>query len=544
MSEEETVRIAVAQMNPIVGDLAGNAARIIKFYEKAAADAADLVVFPELALVGYPPEDLVLMPTFQDRALLALQEISGKTIHGPAMLLGTIWEEKGALYNAAILIENGNILHIERKVNLPNTGIFDEQRVFDAGKHASICNWRGINMGILICEDVWSQTLPQQLAEQECELVIVLNASPFEADKMSQRRGVCNLATKRIMTPLIYVNLVGGQDDVVYDGGSFALTANSMSVMQMPQFNEALGMVEVTHKDKRWQIASDTDVPLLTHEESLWHALTLGLHDYVGKNGFEGVLLGLSGGIDSALSAAIAVDALGADCVKGVLMPSPHSSDHSVVDAKESARLLGIETMMIPIGSTMDAFHTTLTPIFGSDDWISDVMVGGNLQARLRGTTLMAISNQSGYMLLSTGNKSELAVGYSTLYGDSCGGYNVLKDVYKTQVYHLAQWRNMQDSVVPVSSITKAPSAELAPGQLDEDQLPAYEVLDAILVRFIEQRMSAEDIVADGYELELVNKILRMVRLSEYKRRQSCPGVKVTPMAFGKDRRYPITNKF
>ena len=544
MSEARQIRIAMAQMNPIVGDLAGNAARMALFHEKASQMGAELVVFPELALPGYPPEDLVLTHGFRDRALLALQELAGKTARGPAILLGTLWEDKGEVYNAAVLLDGGKVAHVQCKSRLPNYGVFDEKRVFSAAPGVGVCEWKGMKLGVLVCEDIWSQELPMALAQQGCELLVVINASPFEADKMSQRRGVAVAAARNARAPIIYVNLVGGQDELVFDGGSFAMDAEGLNMCQAAQFEEALELVTLTQLKKGWRLEQGNETPLQEHEASLWHALTLGLHDYVGKNGFSTVLLGLSGGIDSALVAAIAVDALGPEHVKGVLLPSPFTSENSIRDAQESARLLGIETFTIPITPAMNTFEEVLSPVFHDAGWMDNVLVGGNLQARLRGVTLMALSNKYGWMLLSTGNKSEIAVGYSTLYGDSCGGYNPLKDVYKTQVYHLAGWRNHSSHVVPLNSITKAPSAELAPGQKDEDQLPPYEVLDTILIRHIEERMSAEDIVADGYEAVVVERVLKMVRLAEYKRRQSCPGPKISSMIFGRDRRYPITNKF
>ncbi|MBY0408113.1 MAG: NAD+ synthase [Rickettsiales bacterium] len=543
-SGAQSVALAMAQMNPIVGDLAGNLQRIQKFYETARARGADLVIFPELALVGYPPEDLVLMHGFRDRALLSLQELAGRTVHGPAMIVGTIWEDKGSVYNAAVLLDEGKIRHVQLKSVLPNYGVFDEKRVFSAGAGLGVVEWRGLRLAILVCEDVWETEAVAALAKQKPEMAVVINASPFEADKMAQRKGVVSAAVQKLKVPLVYVNMVGGQDELVFDGGSFAVGGDGMMKQRSRDFEEALDMVMVTKTPRGLQTEQGVEAPTYSPDEALWHALVLGLHDYVGKNGFPGVVLGLSGGIDSAVTAAVAVDALGKDAVKGVLLPSPYSSQESVEDALETAKLLGIETFTIPISEGMKTFEQSLGPAFGSAGWMDDVLVGGNLQARLRAVTLMAMSNKFGWMLMSTGNKSEIAVGYSTLYGDSCGGYNVLKDVYKTQVYALAYWRNRQGAAIPQRSITKAPSAELAPGQKDEDQLPPYETLDAILLRHIEERMSAEDIVADGYDLPTVTRVLKMVRMSEYKRRQGCPGVKVSSMLFGRERRYPLTNKF
>lgn len=544
MAEQRGLSIALAQMNPIVGDLAGNAARIQMFYKKAVEQGADLVVFPELALVGYPPEDLVLMSGFRDRTLLALQEIAGKTVHGPAMIVGTVWEDVGQVFNAAVLIDEGKIAFVQHKSLLPNYGVFDEKRVFSPSRNAGVVEWRGLRLAIMICEDVWDAELTANMARQKPDLAIVINASPFEADKMSQRKGVVSAAVQKLKVPLVYVNMAGGQDDIVFDGGSFAINADGMQMCRLKEFSEAMDVVRLNQTGQGWKFAPAMEEQPMGFEETLWQAMVLGLHDYVGKNGFPGVVLGLSGGIDSAMTAAVAVEALGAEMVKGVLLPSPYTSKESMEDALETAKLLGIETMTIPINASMGVFEECLSPVFKEAGWMDNVLLGGNLQARLRGVTLMSLSNKFGWMLLSTGNKSEIAVGYTTLYGDSCGGYNVLKDLYKTQVYQLANWRNHRGQVVPQRSISKAPSAELAPGQKDADQLPVYEVLDGILVRHIEERMSAEEIVADGFDMPTVNKILKLVRMSEYKRRQSCPGVKLSAMLFGRDRRYPLTNKF
>lgn len=538
------IRLSVAQVNPVVGDLPANCARILGAYEEAAAQGAELVVFPELVLTGYPPEDLVFMPSFRDRALLALQELAGKTARGPSMLLGTVLEEHGHIYNAAVLLEGGKIAGTLSKTALPNYGVFDEKRVFSAGRGAGCLPWRGLKLGVLICEDVWNPEMAADCARQGAHLLVVINASPFEADKPSQRRGVCAAAAKKASLPLVYVNMVGGQDELVFDGASFALNADGMLAWQAPPYAEGVAVLDAKIEQGRYVFPAAPEQAVQTRDESIWNALVLGLHDYVRKNNFSTVLLGLSGGVDSAVSAAVAVDALGAERVKGVLLPSPYTSVESVEDAQESAQLLGIETFTVPINAAMETFAKQLSPMMGQGGWMEDVLVGGNLQARLRAVTLMALSNRYGWLLLSTGNKSELSVGYSTLYGDSCGGYNVLKDVYKTGVYQLGYWRNAHVRAIPQRSLDKAPSAELAPGQKDADQLPPYEVLDAILLRHIEERMSAEDIVAEGFDPATVQRVLRMVRLSEYKRRQGCPGVKISPMLHGRDRRYPLTNKF
>jgi NAD+ synthase len=528
---------ALAQMNPVVGDIAGNAAKIMTCYREAKAHGADVVMCPELALAGYPPEDLALMPAFAHRCMQAVLAMQHETLSGPALIVGSLWHDRGDVYNAAVVIADGAVLHVQPKTQLPNYGIFDEQRLFRAGSGPKAFAWRGVTIGLLVCEDVWNPVLSEELKRQGAQLLLVINASPFEAGKLQQRREGAKAAVQAAGLPLVYVNMVGGQDDIVFDGGSFAMAADGRMCAQLPEFRECIGYV-------RYPLApGDMEKPLAP-EAALWQAMTLGLGDYVRKNGFSGVVLGLSGGIDSAVSAAAAVDALGAAHVKGVLMPSPYSSPESVEDALESAALLGIETMQVPIMPGMAAFDTLFSPLFGDDGWMENPAVGGNVQARLRGMVLMGISNRFGWMVLSTGNKSELAVGYSTLYGDACGGYNVLKDLYKTQVYALARWRNTQARVIPPRSISKAPSAELAPGQTDQDQLPPYELLDAILARHIEGRQGAAELVAAGYEAGMVANILRWVRQSEYKRRQSCPGVRLSAMLFGRDRRYPLTNKF
>ncbi len=529
------MKFAIAQINPTVGDIAGNAAKILGFYERAKKQGADLVICPELCVIGYPPEDLVLMPSFRKKAMQAVKNLAKKTAKGPALLVGSVWEEKDKIYNAALLLGGGKVAHIQPKICLPNYGIFDEKRIFCAGDGPKAAQWRGMKIGFLICEDVWNSTLSAALKKQGAELLIVINASPFETGKLAQRKKVAAQAVKRTGLPLIYVNTVGGQDDIVFDGGSFALDAKGRVAAQLTEFREHL---EIIHPFS----ALSTQHSALSMEESLWSAMSFGLSDYVRKNGFKGVVLGLSGGIDSALSAACAVDALGAARVKGVLLPSPYNARASIEDAHASARLLGIETMTVPITPGMEIFDEVLSPVFKDASWMEDVNIGGNVQSRLRGMILMAVSNKFGWLLLSTGNKSEVSVGYTTLYGDSCGGYNVLKDVYKTQIYALAKWRNARGLVIPKRSISKAPSAELAPGQKDEDQLPPYALLDKILMLHIEGRKSVEEIIAKGYAKTVVEKVVKMVRMSEYKRRQSCPGVKLSPMLFGRDRRFPLTN--
>lgn len=525
--------IAIAQINVTVGDIAGNCAKILAAWEKATGDGANLVVFPELCITGYPAQDLILLPDFRKKAMQAAQDIAKKTASGAALIIGSPWEIEGAVYNTALLLDGGKIIHVQPKTMLPNYGVFDEKRLFAVGNGIVPVSWCGHKIAIMVCEDVWHEAMLESLKTQGIEAVFVINCSPFETGKDVQRLNVTKKVTRAISAPLFYANLVGGQDDIVFDGGSFVLDNSGEVICQFPKFEESImlcnTLASAQAQDNNWQV---------------WNAMKLGLADYVHKNGFKKVLLGLSGGIDSAVTVACAVDALGAMNVMGVLLPSPYSSKESVDDALESASLLGIETRTIPITPAMQVFSDILTPEFAKADWMEEAEIGGNLQARLRGVILMGLSNRYGSLLLSTGNKSEIAVGYSTLYGDSCGAYNILKDVYKTEVYKLANWRNKQSQAIPASSISKAPSAELKPGQRDDDNLPPYDILDDILEKHIEGRMAAEEIIAAGHKPEIVNKVLWLVRLSEYKRRQSCPGVKITPMSFGGDRRYPLTNKF
>lgn len=525
--------IAIAQINVTVGDIAVNSTKILAAWDKATEGGARLVVFPELCITGYPAQDLILSPDFCKKAMQAAQDIAAKTGQGAAIIIGCPWEITGEIYNAALLLDGGKIIHVQPKTMLPNYGVFDEKRLFTVGDGVTPLNWRGHKIAIMVCEDVWHEALCEPLNKQDIEAVFVINCSPFEIDKDQQRLDVTRKAAHIISAPLFYANLIGGQDDIVFDGGSFVIDPAGEIICQFPRFEEAVILCDAG--------ASAQDI---SQQEQIWNAMKLGLADYVHKNGFKKVLLGLSGGIDSAVTVACAVDALGAQNVLGVLLPSPYSSKESVDDALESAKLLGIETRTIPITPAMEVFDKILTPEFAKTGWMEEPEIGGNLQARLRGVILMGLSNRYGSLLLSTGNKSEIAVGYSTLYGDSCGAYNVLKDIYKTRVYELAKWRNGKSTAIPARSISKAPSAELKPGQLDDDNLPPYDMLDDILIKHIEGRQSREEIIALGHKPEIVEKVLRLVRLSEYKRSQSCLGVKITPMLFGKDRRYPLTNKF
>lgn len=547
----DQLSIALAQLNPIVGDLPGNARRILAARAEAAARGADLVVCPELSVSGYPPEDLVLKPFFLDKAAAAVAELADVTADGgPALLVGAPWRQDGAVYNAALLLDGGKVAAVRLKHDLPNYGVFDEKRVFVPGPLPGPVNFRGVRLGVMICEDMWTADVAETLAESGAEILVSPNGSPFETGKLDRR---LNLATQRVVEtglPLIYVNQVGGQDELVFDGASFALGADRALAAQAPAFAESLLVTRWSRGSEGWTCAEGAHYPPPDELGAIYQALMLGLRDYVNKNRFPGVILGLSGGIDSALSAAVAVDALGADRVHGVMMPSPYTSRDSLEDAAESAELLGCRIDTIPIIPAMEAFSSMLAPAFaGRDPDITEE----NLQSRARGVVLMALSNKFGAMVLSTGNKSEVSVGYATLYGDMCGGYSVLKDVYKTTVYALSRWRNAHlpddargpaGRIVPERVLTKAPTAELKPDQTDQDSLPAYDELDDILRCLVEEEMGVPDIVARGHAPATVDKVWRLLHVAEYKRRQACPGVKITSRLFGRDRRYPITNGF
>ena len=525
--------LALAQINATVGDITGNMMHIRAARAEARALGAEMLACPELSICGYPPEDLMLRPSFRHACMEAVRQLASETAEkGPALLVGSPWEEDGRVYNAALLLDDGGIAHIHRKVHLPNYGVFDERRIFDAGPAPEVAHWRRRALGIMVCEDVWYTDAPSILAAKGAQALVVINASPFEVGKMAQRQARCAKAARAAKLPIAYVNLAGGQDDIVFDGGAFAMNAAGEVTMQSTRFAESVVAA-----------APVARVPELTPEEETWQALCTGLGDYVRKNGFTGVLLGLSGGIDSSLTAALAVEALGREAVLGVLLPSEFTSRESVEDALALSANLGIETANVSIQACRRAAHEALSATLPEARRMT-LPVDGNIQARLRGLMLMALSNATGRMLLATSNKSEVATGYTTLYGDSCGGYAPLKDVYKTQLYRLAHWRNESNPLIPERSIAKAPTAELAPHQKDEDQLPPYPVLDAVLERIIEQSLSVDDIEEEGYERAMVERIMQMVRTAEYKRRQLPPGVKVSSMTFGRDWRYPLTNGF
>ena len=507
---------------------------------------ADLVIFSELITCGYPPEDLVLKPAFIDAIHAQIDDIceQSKSFQSAA-LISTPWRIDEQIYNALLLIEGGEINHVQCKHHLPNYGVFDEMRVFARGDMPSPVSFRGHMLGLMICEDMWHADVAAHLKKQGAEVFIVPNGSPFEITKDDTRIDYAKARVSETGLPLVYVNQVGGQDELVFDGGSFVMSQNGDILFQAPEFIEGVYPITLSQDNDVWIAAGAQSAPSLSDEEELYSALVLGLRDYVEKNGFSGVLLGLSGGIDSALSAVIAVDALGADRVQCVMMPSPYTSQASLDDAAALAKNLGCPYETISIEKAMEAFSETIPDL-------KDV-AHENMQSRSRGLILMALSNSSGKMLLSTGNKSEMAVGYATLYGDMCGGFNALKDLYKMQVYTLSKWRNTakpegalgpSGAVIPENIITKAPTAELKDNQTDQDSLPPYEVLDDILECLIEHEMPVTEIVKRGHDEDTVRRVWRMLDLAEYKRRQAPPGVKVTPRAFGRDRRYPITNKF
>ncbi|HEX6142234.1 MAG TPA: NAD+ synthase [Geminicoccaceae bacterium] len=556
---DDQIIIAMAQINPTVGDVQGNVELIRRSRSAAAAADADLVVFPELVVVGYPPEDLVLKPALQAEARRAVEALAGDTGDGgPAMLVGAPWVEAGRLYNAVVLLERGRVAAMRFKHELPNYGVFDEKRVFAVGPVPGPIPFTparvgagSFRLGCMVCEDMWIEDVAEALEESGAEILIVPNGSPFEHDKWDLRLQIALARVTETGLPLVYVNQIGGQDELVFDGGSFVLGADRRIVAQARNFEEQLVVT-------RWRRGDDGDLRCTGGEiarppdelEAIWRAMVLGLRDYVGKNRFPGVVVGLSGGVDSAISAAVAVDALGPERVRAVMMPSRYTSAESLEDAAAAAQALRIRLDSIPIGPAVEAFGAMLGPIFaGREPDITEE----NIQARIRGVTLMAISNKLGHMVLTTGNKSEMSVGYATLYGDMCGGYSVLKDVYKTTVFRLCRWRNANHpaglagpagEVIPARIIEKPPSAELRPDQKDEDSLPPYEILDQLLQGLVEMESSPADLIMAGHDPAVVRQVSNLVDLAEYKRRQAPPGVKITRKAFGRDRRYPITNAF
>jgi NAD+ synthase len=546
-----TLSIAFAQVNPTVGDLAGNAAIVRRARADAAALGADLVVFPELVLIGYPPEDLVLRPALVRAAADVLCELERESAASrlPGLVVTLPWAAESRVHNAVALVADGKT-ELRFKHELPNYGVFDEKRIFAPGPIPVPVSFRNIRLGMPICEDIWFPAASTHLAREGAELLLVPNGSPFEVDKFHQRLDLSRRRVKESGLPLAYVNQVGGQDELVFDGGSFVINTDGSLAHLLPFWRESLVLSRWTRSDGRYQCDGAIEWTEQPRLAAMYHAMVLGLRDYARKNGFRGIVLGLSGGIDSALTAAVAVDALGADRVRGVRLPSQFTSEASQVDAAESAERLGIHLDTMSIKDAVASLETTLQPQFAGKP--RDV-TEENLQARVRGVLLMALSNKFGELLVTTGNKSEMSVGYATLYGDMCGGYSVLKDIYKTEVYALSAWRNAHlpddglgphGRVIPESSITKAPTAELRPNQTDQDSLPPYDVLDAILNGLVEEEMSVGEIAARGFDREVVARVQRLLYSAEYKRRQAPPGVKITRRSFGRDRRYPLTNAF
>lgn len=535
------LRIAMAQVNVMVGDIEANVATIVDSCRQARqALAADVILFPELALVGYPPEDLLLRPGLHDRVLAGLEQIKHQ-VRDIDIVLGYPHQTASGLYNAASLIRDGSIVSTYHKQHLPNYSVFDEKRYFVAGSEACVVDIKGIRVGITICEDVWSPGPVSQAAENGAELILNINASPFHISKGLERETVLAARVAESGVPIVYVNLVGGQDELVFDGNSFVMNSRGEVTQREEAFVSGLFPVAIERYSEGYEPRSADLLPVLSEAASVYQALVLGVRDYIEKNGFRGAVIGMSGGIDSALTAAIAVDAIGAGRIEGVAMPSRYTADMSIEDAREEAELLGIDFQVIPIEPAFNTFLELLKDEFAG---LPVNTTEENIQARCRGLLLMAVSNKKGKIVLTTGNKSEMAVGYATLYGDMAGGFDVLKDVPKTLVYRLAEYRNSLGRVIPQRVIERPPSAELAPDQKDTDSLPPYDMLDVILEMYVEQDKDIDEIVAAGYAADMVSKVVRMVDRNEYKRRQAPPGVRITRRAFGRDRRYPITSGY
>ena len=542
--------IAAVQANPTVGAIERNEALALSAISRAGAAGADLVLFSELFLTGYPPEDLALKPAVWRDGKAAVERLAAATKTGPAVLIGLIWPPQtptGRPRNALAYLAEGSVRDVAFKCDLPNYGVFDEKRVFQPGAEPSVFDVGGVKIGAPICEDIWSPAVCAQLKGKGAEILLVPNGSPFRRTADDERLSVARARVAETGLPMLYVNEVGGQDELVFDGGSFALDADGRVSMRLPMFEEAFALTVWERGAGGWSCTEAPDDLWCDGDEEVYRAMVLSLRDYVRKSGFPGVLLGLSGGVDSAIVAVVAADALGPENVRCFMLPSQYTSRDSLEDASDLAARLGVRLDEIAIAPAVDAFARMLTPFY---EGRAPDLTEENIQARSRGLSLMALSNKLGLMLLTTGNKSEMAVGYATLYGDMCGGYNVLKDLYKTDVYRVCGWRNAHDpyavasSPIPERILTKAPSAELRPDQKDQDSLPPYEDLDAILHGLVEEEATLDEIVDRGFEPAIVERVQRLLYSSEYKRRQAPPGLKIGAKAFGRDRRYPIVNGY
>ncbi|GAB4120837.1 MAG: NAD+ synthase [Sideroxydans sp.] len=534
--QNRAMKIAIAQINCLLGDLDGNAALLIEQARQAQAQGAAILLTPEMSLCGYPPEDLLLRGGFYAACERVLQDMA-RQIHGIAVIVGHPHQQDGAHYNAASVLRDGRIVATYHKQELPNHSVFDEERYFKHGHRACVFEMGGVRFGLNICADIWEPAPARRAREAGAEVLLVLNASPFHFDKQGTRYETIAQRVAETGMPVVYANLVGGQDELVFDGASFVMNAQGELTHQFAAFEPQLGFVSFNAAEP----VPEERQAVLTEEASIYRALCLGVQDYVGKNRFPGVLLGLSGGIDSALTLAVAVDALGADRVRAVMMPSPYTAQISLEDAREMAQRLGVRYDELNIQPAFEALLDTLAPQFAG---LPTDTTEENLQARIRGTLLMALSNKTGALVLTTGNKSEMTTGYCTLYGDMAGGFAVLKDVSKTWVYRLARYRNGLGRVIPERIITRPPSAELKPDQTDQDSLPPYDVLDAIMSCYVEKNMSVQDMLQAGYAEADVRQVVRLVRINEYKRRQSPVGIRITDRSFGKDWRYPITARY
>lgn len=546
----DTLAIALCQIAPVVGDIDGNIARILNARAEAAEKGADLAVFCELVVAGYPPEDLVLKPSFQRASMHAVERLAAETADGgPAMIVGAPWKEENRLYNGAFLLADGRIAAKRFKVRLPNYGVFDEPRVFAPAEHyPDPTEFKGVKLGLMICEDMWLPGAGEHLAAEGAEIFIVPHGSPFRKTALEERTMAARARVAATDRPLIFVNQLAGQDEVLFEGAGFVMDSAGVVQYRAPQFEECVAVTRWKKDVAGWACIEGPEAEWVHGEEMIYRAVTLAVHDYVTKNKFKGVVIGLSGGVDSALTAAIAVDALGADAVHCVMMPSRYTSKESLEDAEACAKALGVSYRSIGIEPGVEAFDKMLAPTFGN---LPKDVTEENIQSRLRGVILMALSNKFGDMVLTTGNKSEMSVGYATLYGDMNGGFNPLKDLYKLEVFALCRWRNAhhtpelkgpEGEVIPERIITKPPSAELREDQKDEDSLPPYDVLDPILEMLVEKEMAVREIVAEGYDEKDVRRVEHLLYVAEYKRRQAPPGPKVASVNFGRDRRYPITN--